>query len=148
MADRAKIVEILDAVVEELNEAELPLKIAAQRVYAPAIELTDPRLRVFVYWPGEVQVVRNHRQERSETYTVEVAVMKRVACPANDQCDPLVHLCQSIGDMFFTTHNGQERLQATGAACTDIPQSRFDYERLTESNEFCYVWQFAFQVER
>lgn len=148
MADKAKIIEILEAVAEVLNAADLPLKVAAERVYAPALELKDSRLRVFVYWNGEVQVARSHRQQRDETYAVEVAVMKRVSCPDVDQCDPLVNLCQAIGDLFFVTRNGQERLEATGAACAEIPQSRFDYERLTDSNEFAYVWQFLFQVER
>lgn len=146
MADRATIVEILDAVVEELNRAELPLKVAAERVYAPALELKDPTLRVFVYWPGEVEVSRGTRAERDEKYTIEIAVMKRVSCPSVDQCDPLMLLVQAIGDLFFTTHAGQERLQ--GFACSEVSQARFDYERLIDSNEFSYVWQLIYQVER
>lgn len=147
MADRAKIIDILEAVAELITAAELPLKVAAERTYAPAIELKDPNLRVFVYWPGEVEIERLSREKRSEKYAVEVAVMKRVSVPSTEQCDQLANLCEAIGDLLFVTQeNPQEHLGE--AVCMEVSQSRFDYERLTDANEFSYVWQLIFQVIR
>lgn len=150
MAEECKLIEILDAVVEEINRGSWCLSVKAERVPAINTQLEkNAKLRVYVTDTGEVEFARNHRQERTETYGVEVAILKRLDVVCNEQVDPLRLLAQQFTDAFYVKHNQpQERLGNTDAVVLEIPQVRTDKDSLIENTQFAWVMQLNIQVAR
>lgn len=149
MAERAKITEILDAVVEEINSRAWALSFTAERVSAINTELTDSHLHVLVTESGEIDIQRNTRGQRIEIYGVRIGVLKRVSFPSNDQVDPLRFLCQQLSDLYFVTEdNPQQRIGETDAVVTEIPQVLYDPDNLLVNSQFTWLMQLSVEVTR
>lgn len=106
----AVVIEIADAVVAAMNAksdaGELSERFAAERLYVPihrAEELTDLRVSVV---PRELSMVILTRGSDDFTYTIDVAVQKKIGqgkmTPAEIKaaCDPLMLLSEEIADLF------------------------------------------------
>jgi len=149
LAEQAKITEILDAVVEEINRGTFALQVQAERVSAINFDLQDSKLHVVVAESGDIEIVRNHRQERLETYGVRIGVLKRVSCAENAQVDPLRYLCQQLSDLFFVTSAApQQRIGETVGYVTELPQVIYDPDALVENSLFAWVLTLSVQATR
>lgn len=150
MAAKAKLVEILDQLVDDINQQEFGLEFTARRLWQPTYKLEqESKPRVSVSWSGELEIERLARQKRSEVYGVEVGVYKRLSELNNEQIDPLVLLAWELHEYLFVTEDHEEReLGSTGAACTSISNVIFDRDALTETNVFAMTMNLTYQVFR
>ncbi len=149
MDNECKLIQILDAVVEQINAGSWCLDATAERVPVINTQLEYPKLRVFVTGTGEVEYSRSHREERLETYGVEVAVLKRLKDICNEQVDNLLLFAQQMTDAFYVRHGqAQGRLDNTEACVVELPQVRWDKDALLENNQFAWVMQLNVQVTR
>jgi len=94
----ALLLDIADAVVDELNSGSFSLVFNAVRGYVPVYDLEDlADLRVTVV-PAGVDAARASRGEDQVDYRVDVAVQQRAETDAD--ADALVGLVEEIADHF------------------------------------------------
>lgn len=149
MAETSPVIEILDAVVAEINGRPWSLRFTAARMWNPTYDLADATLRVSASWGGELEVSRHHREGREEQYGIEIGVLKRIPSPANEHVDPLVRLTAELNDHFFVTDGQpQEPITPTGVKVVGLPQLVYDREALHELTIFSATITLACWVAR
>jgi len=106
MTDTAKIIEITDAVVADLNTAKFSQAFTASREYVPAAELPDlETLRVAVVPKGLASEPAS-RSEQAVIHQVDVGVQKKLPAEASAvkaMADGMMLLVQEIVT-FFNRH--------------------------------------------
>ncbi len=92
------IAKLADAVVGELNRADLGEDFTASRAYRPVYDLGDMAdLRVTVV-PRTVGETIQSRSRTQSDYTVDVAVQKKIA--GDEEADGLMNLVEAIARHF------------------------------------------------
>ena len=144
------IIDIADAVVEELNEGTFSAPFEAKRYYRPVFALKDmDTLHVSVV-PKAQTIERADRRSNQHALQVDVAVQKRFdgaegAKPPDAQADALMALVEEIGDFFRL-----RRLTACPAAVwvrTDnVPV--YAPEHIEEFGQFTSVLTLTFRMVR
>jgi hypothetical protein len=94
------IIQVADAVVEELNasEAATTLPFKAVRHYRPEFELAElktPRVSVV---PRGINITPASRSQNSHEVEIDVAVQQRVQAGDTETLDALMNLVQTIAD--------------------------------------------------
>lgn len=96
----AKIVEIAEAVVQELSGGQFSQPIEVQRYYRPSIELAQMKtLRVSVV-PKGIAITGLTRTIDQYEYQLDVAVQKKLVGEGLEEIDGLVGLVEEIADHF------------------------------------------------
>lgn len=94
----AKIIEIAEAVKDELNAGSFSQSFTAERLYEPQFELPEMKtLRVSVV-PKGVTLAPATRSSDFVDYAIDVAVQKKIA--DDSETDELMTLVQEIVDFF------------------------------------------------
>jgi hypothetical protein len=98
--------DIADAVVSELNNAQVPpapgfvQPFVAVRAYRPVYDLADLKtLRVTVV-PKGLEIVNITRNANQNDVSVDVAVQQKVDPNDSAQMDALMQLVEKLGDFF------------------------------------------------
>ena len=96
----AQIIQLADAIVDELNRQEFSLAFTAERGYLPVFELPDlSQLKVTVV-PRQDDGRLDTRESSAHEYQVDIGVQMKPPSTTNDDLDPLVYLTQEIADHF------------------------------------------------
>jgi len=96
----AKILDIADAIVTQLNAATLSQAFTAVRGYLPTFELEDfDTLQVTVV-PKADDGKLDTRSQSIHDYAIDIGIQKRFDAITNDNLDPLVLLTEEIADFF------------------------------------------------
>ena len=101
----ALILDIADAVVNELNSAKFSLPFTAARAYAPRFDLSELATLTVTVVPKALGIAVVSRSARQREYQVDVAVQQRVAVADTGEVDPLevdplMALAQEIAEHF------------------------------------------------
>ena len=136
----ATMIDIAEAVKDELNTGQFSQSFTAVRAYQPTYDLKDmATLRVTVVPQGLSQSMVSRGQYQFE-YVVDVGVMKKVA--DDSDCDSLMTLVEEIGDHFAG-------LAVEGAVCVDVSNEPiFDPDHLLQQRQFTSVLHLTFRVLR
>jgi len=95
----AQIVDVAEAVVQELNAQSWSAELTATRSWRPQFDLEDLQgLRVTVV-PRSVTLTRASRAEHQEDYMVDIGIQQRVS-DLDADVDALVGLAEEIADHF------------------------------------------------
>lgn len=139
------ILNIADAVVEELNGASLSLPLQAERMYVPNFELPDmQQLRVSVV-PRELHVRALDRLRNHYEADIDLAVQQKFFRGDAAEIDPLVSLTEEIADLFRL-----KRLATfPGAIWTDTNhQVLYSQEHWDQFRQFTSLLTLTFKVAR
>lgn len=94
------VLNITDAVVAQLNAAELSQAVEAERQYVPSYELkTLKELRVTVV-PRELHVRSLDRGRNSYEADIDIAIQKKFNKGDAAEIDPLIEFVEEIADQF------------------------------------------------
>lgn len=106
MAD-AVVIQIADAVVGVINSATLSQTVTAERSYVPVRDIRDLIDLAVSVVPKSIEHSLLDRGARNlRNYMVDIGVQKTIGSGAmtpqqiNEACDPLMLLCEEIGDLF------------------------------------------------
>lgn len=141
----AKIVEIADAVVQELRGGQFSQPIEVQRHYRPSFELAQMKsLRVSVV-PKGIAITGLTRTIDQHEYQVDVAVQKKLAGEGLEEIDDLVGLVEEIADHF-----GAPRMASLpDVLCVKVENIPvYSTEHLEEMRLFTSVLTLSFRAAR
>ena len=94
----SEIIDIADAVVEELNAGSYSQSFTAERHYLPELKLTETEdLHVLVV-PAVIEMGQPARNALLYDYSIDVGILKKLQAADADEVDPLVDLVQEIAD--------------------------------------------------
>jgi len=96
----ATLTQIADAVVAELEGADLSQPVSPERHWRPLFELEEMAALHVTVVPKGVTVVAGSRGRNTFEYEVDVAVQKKLDAAGAAEIDPLVDLVEEIGDLF------------------------------------------------
>lgn len=138
MGDAAKIIQIADAVVADLNAATFVPHFTATRDYVPAAELPDlATLRVTVV-PKGLAAEPASRTTAATTYQVDIGVQKKLptdAAAVKVEADALMLLVQKIVEFL-----NRSRPTAAGASWVGTENDPiFSPEHFEELRQFTGV---------
>ena len=102
----AKIIDIAEAVKDELKIHEFSQTFTAERGYQPVYELPDMKTLKVSIIPKGVEIESASRTETWGDYKIDIAVQKKFAVGDNDELDALTTLVQEIAD-YMTMRNLQ-----------------------------------------
>lgn len=89
-----------DAVVTSLNDASFSEDFTSTRRYRPIVELKElSDLTVTVIIPSVTQEISS-RSLNTDIMIVDVLVQQQANADDNDEVDPLIDLCEEIGEHF------------------------------------------------
>lgn len=96
----SRIIQIAQAVTDELNNGSFAVPLNATRHYLPVFELQEMQsLHVTVVPRGVVSSVLD-RSRAQHDVQIDIAIQKKFASDAPDELDPLMDLVQQIADHF------------------------------------------------
>lgn len=98
----AMLLDIADAVVEEINGGGFAYALEATRAYRARLkaeDLADMELHITVV-PKDQTWKRGTRADDECDYVVDVGIQQKFKVEGPDELDPLMTLVQSIGDHF------------------------------------------------
>lgn len=102
-ANSSLVIQIADAVVAELNAAELHASdpgVAAARHYRPQFELAELKsVRVTVV-PKAIEVAALSRSQNQHDVAIDIAIQKKLQTADLAELDPLMDLVQALGDLL------------------------------------------------
>lgn len=98
MATQAKIIEIADAMVAELNAATFTQSFTAERGYHPVLELPDLKVLKVSIIPKTKTAAAGTRSASQNDYQIDLAVQKKLGAEAKAESDALMLLVQEITD--------------------------------------------------
>lgn len=138
----ALLIDLTDAVVDELNDHSFSMDLIAERTYLPQFELKQfSELRVSVV-PREQRTERLTRESCSEICGIDVGVQMRFAKQDAICIDPLMSLVDEILNHF----NGLV-FSGTGALCTAIkPSPVYSPEHMEQFRQFTSVLTLTIKV--
>lgn len=136
----AKIVELAQAVVTELNGASFSQAFTATRHYVPKIDMKDAATLSVLVAPSGFSTSVASRANDDEEYTIDVGILKRLVAEGNDELDPLMQLVEEIKDHFR-----RKTIASPASVCTEITNDPiFDIESLDQKRQFASVLNLKF----
>lgn len=140
------LIDIADAMVAELNAANLSMAFIAERYYVPDFDLSEmDELHVSVI-PKRIDVdyEAGTREEQSHTYDVDVGVQERFEEGNNVELDPYMDLVEEIEDVFRL-----HVIDSPKAVCVGVENSPpFGRRHFLEKRQFTSVLTFTWKVSR
>lgn len=141
-------IDIAEAIVTQLNAAELSQTIASERGYLPIFDLEDmdDALHVTVVPAGDTQVALSRSMSQYD-YVTEIGVQIRFpgqAFPSNENLDPFMTLVQEIRDLF-----NRQRLtgESTKAVCVGT-EAAYSDDHLERLHQFTALIKLRHRVMR
>ena len=95
-----RIVQVAQAVTDELNAATFPQSFTAERRYAPQYELAEMDTLHVTVVPKALTVATAGRNAGQFDCQIDVAVQKRFQTDSPDEIDPLMDLAEEIAEFF------------------------------------------------
>jgi hypothetical protein len=138
--DQAHIVQLADAIVDELNRQEFSLAFTAERAYLPVFELQDMNELKVTVVPKQDDGKLDTRSSSAHEYAVDIGVQMKPPTIDNENLDPLMGLTQEIADFFLFG-------QRPGGTTLIAPQVRilFLQEHLHKFHQFTAVVTLTFK---
>lgn len=137
-------VQLLDAVVTELNTGGFLQAFTASRDYLPKFDLKETASLVVAVAPRSFATEIVSRDRDEETLGVDIGVLKRLASEAASEIDPLVDLVQELKDRFRA-----KSFASPGAVCTEIViDPLYDLDFLDQKRQFVSVLQLSWTLIR
>lgn len=98
MATEAKIIEIADALVAELNAATFTQPFTPERSYQPTFDLADLKTLKVTIVPKTKTAAAGTRSASQNDYQIDVAIQKKLGTDPKAECDALMLLVEEITD--------------------------------------------------
>lgn len=137
-------VQLLDAVVTELNIGGFSQPFTAARHYLPKFDLKDTASLVVAVAPRSFAVEIVSRERDEETLGIDIGVLKRLASEAAGEVDPLVNLVQELKERFRA-----KSFPSPAAVCTEIViDPLYDLDFLDQKRQFVSVLQLNWTLIR
>ena len=137
-------VQLLEAVVTELNSGGLSQSFTAARHYLPKFDLKETASLVVAVAPRSFTSEILSRERDQETLDVDVGVLKRLASEAASEIDPLVNLVQELKDRLRA-----KSITTPAAVCTEIViDPLYDIDFLDQKRQFVSVLQLNWTLIR
>lgn len=137
-------VQLLDAVVTELNAGGFSQAFTAARHYLPKFDLKDTASLVVAVAPRSFSAEIVSRDRDEETLGVDIGVLKRLASEAPSEIDPLVTLVQELKDRFRA-----RSVTSPAAVCTEVViDPLYDPDFLDQKRQFVSVLQLSWTLIR
>jgi hypothetical protein len=137
-------VQLLEAVVTELNSGGFSQPFTAARHYLPKFDLKETASLVVAVAPRSFTSEVLSRERDQETLGVDVGVLKRLASEAASEIDPLVNLVQELKDRFRA-----KSITTPAAVCTEIViDPLYDIDFLDQKRQFVSVLQLSWTLIR
>lgn len=141
----AELVQVAEAVTEELNLGSFSQPVSAERSYQPLFDLPEmSELHVTVV-PGSRKVKTLGRNRNQYDLAVEIGVQKRLSGQGNDEADDLMALVEEIEDYFRLRRLGGFT-QAIWIHSENSPV--YDPEHLNDMHQFTSVLTLVYRVVR
>jgi hypothetical protein len=137
---QAQIIDLVEAVVGELNAQAFSQSFTAERGYLPTYDLPDMGTLKVTVVPKEDDGRLDTRSSSAHEYAIDIGIQKKPEKIDNDNLDPLMLLVQEIADFFlFGKHPGKTTLIS--------PQVRILYylEHLQKLRQFTSVITLTFR---
>ena len=99
--ERAQIVQLADALVDELNRQEFTLAFTAERGYLPTFELPDLNVLQVTVVPNKDEGKLDTRSSSAHEFAIDIGVQMKPPTVDNENLDPLMSLSQEIADFFL-----------------------------------------------
>ncbi len=137
---QAQIIQLADAIVDELNGREFSLSFTAERGYLPTFELQELNELKITVVPREDGGKLDTRSSSVHEYAIDIGVQMKPPSIDNDRLDPLTFLTQQIADYFLFG-------QRPGGTTLISPQVRLLYlqEHLHKYRQFTSVVTLTFR---
>jgi hypothetical protein len=141
----ATILDIADAVVDDLNAGSFSLPFTATRAYVPRFDLPDMAdLRVTVV-PKGLAIATASRADHQHDYRVDVGVQQKFEEGDAAELDPLMGLVEEIADMF----RGAALETDPAAVCVAVENGPiYAQEHMREKRLFTSILTLTFRVWR
>ena len=94
------LVQIADAVKDELNGQAFSLPFEAERMYRPLFELPEMKELHVTVVPAGIEMQASGRSLVQHDYAIDVAVQKKFTKDGPTELDPLMGLVEEIIDFF------------------------------------------------
>ena len=141
----AVIIDIADAVVQELNAGTFSMPLEAKRHYRPIFDLAEMQDLHVTVVPKGLAIERLDRSRNQHDVAIDIAVQKKCQTADNAELDPLMALVEEIADFFRL-----RRLESCPAAVWIRTENMPIYapEHLDELRQFTSVLTLTFRVVR
>ena len=106
--DQAHILQLADAIVDELNRQEFSLAFTAERAYLPTFELPDLNEVKITVVPKQDDGKLDTRSSSAHEYALDIGVQMKPPTIDNENLDPLMGLTQEIADFFLFGHEAEQ----------------------------------------
>ena len=98
---QADIIDIADAIVNELNSQTFNPPFTAVRGYLPTFDLPEMNELKVTVVPKEDDGKLDTRTQSTHDYAIDIGIQKKPPTIDNNQLDPLMLLTQQIADHFL-----------------------------------------------
>jgi len=141
----ATILNIADAVVEELKREGFSLPFTAERAYLPRFDLPEmTSLRVTVV-PRGLTISAGTRSRDQHEYRIDVGVQQKLEQEDSAELDPLMDLVEEIADHF----RGLVLETEPEAACVGVENGPvYAQEHMREGRLFTSILTLTFRTWR
>jgi hypothetical protein len=139
------VVDVAQAVTEELNGGSFSQGFTAERHYQPVFELPDMKTLHVTVVPRAITIATLDRGRCQHDVQIDVAVQKKFGSDAPVEIDPLMDLVQEIADFFR-----QRRLAGCPTAVWVKTENAplYAQEHMNEMRQFTSVLTFSFRIFR
>jgi hypothetical protein len=140
----AVIVDIADAVVNDLNATDFGRPLTAVRSYLPVFDLKAMKTLHITVVPKALSNTALDRSRDTFEYQIDVAVQQKIE-PTLAALDDLLTLVEQIGDHLRT----QRLLSYPGARCMEVKNDPvYATEHLAEWRQFTSLLTLTYRVVR
>ena len=141
----AVIIDIAEAVKDELNGGSFSQEFTAERHYQPIFELPEMKTLHVTVVPKGVTIHPATRGLIQHDYQIDVAIQKKFSEGDNVDLDPLMGLVEEIGDFFRRRRLGG----LPNAACVKIENVPiYAAEHMEQFRQFTSILTLTFRVLR
>ena len=140
----ATIIDIAEAVTNELNGGSFSQPFTVQRHYRPSFELKDMAVLHVTVVPAAMEIQTLGRNLMQQDYRIDVAVQQKLDAGDNAEIDPLMSLVEEIADFFRL-----RPLSNQTAICVKVENAPvYAAEHLDQLRQFTSVLTLTFRILR
>jgi len=137
------IIDVAEAVKDELNTGSFSADFTAQRLYQPHFELEDMKVLHVSVVPASTDLSLADRKSARRDVQTHIAVQEKLQTADNDEIDALMDLVQEIADHFHT----RRLAAAASAVCTAVENAPiYDQEHMDKWRQFTSLLTLTFRV--
>lgn len=142
MAEKAKIIEIADALAAELATGSFTESFTPERSYQPTFDLADLKTLKVTVVPKTKTAVGGTRGASQDDYDIDVAVQKKLGADPKAESDALMLLVEKIADHL----RGKRLAGASWLATQNEPV--FAPEHIEQFRQFTSVLTVMYRATR